>query len=223
MAALGWVGLGLSALGTAGNMIAQAKAARQRRRALDKRENENEAWYNRRYNEVGTERATAQAALSAMRDAQKARMQMAAGAASVSNASGESVAAEKAAGNKAIGNTVSAITAQDDARKDKVDSKYMSRKDSIQNARDNIETSKMQNTALATGQLLNTAGNIIANVDDSGSSKSKSKAATVSKPVQSTVPGGVDYAKDWAEKELVYKPYDERMKDILFNRTWNTK
>lgn len=232
MSVLGWAGLGLSALGTAGNMIAQARAARKRERALDKRENENEAWYNRRYNEVGTERATAQAALSAMRDAQKARMQRAAGAAAVSNASSESVAAEKAAGNKAIGDTVSTITAQDDARKDKIDSQYMARKSSIQDARDKVETAKTQNIATATGQLVNTAGSMIANIDDSSSNKSASKSDTGkpkssagSRPAFSSVPPkdmnfDKDFAKDYADKHYTYKPADERMKDYLFNSVW---
>ena len=93
---LGALGLGLGAAGSAANFISQAKEARKRRRALDERERENEAWYRRKYNEVGTESASAQRALTAMRDAQKERMNRASGAAAVSGASSESVAADAA-------------------------------------------------------------------------------------------------------------------------------
>ena len=159
---LGALGLGLGAAGSAANFISQAKEARKRRRALDERERENEAWYKRKYNELGTESASAQRALTAMRDAQKERMNRASGAAAVSGASSESVAAEKAAANKAIGDTVSAIAARDDARKERVDDEYRRERRAIENARDNISLQKQQNTAAATSQALNTAGNIIA-------------------------------------------------------------
>ena len=172
---LGALGLGLGAAGSAANFISQAKEARKRRRALDERERENNAWYNRKYNEVGTESATAQRALTAMRDAQQARMNRASGAAAVSGASSESVAAEKAAANKTIGDTASAITAQDDARKERVDNEYRREKRAIENARDNISLQTQQNTAAATSQALNTAGNIIALGGEMGGSGKQPK------------------------------------------------
>lgn len=178
---LGALGLGLGAAGSAANFISQAKEARKRRRALDERERENEAWYNRKYNEVGTESAAAQRALTAMRDAQRERMNRASGAAAVSGASSESVAAEKAAANKTIGDTVSAIAARDDARKERVDKEYRREKRAIENARDNISLQKQQNTASATSQALNTAGNIIAlggEMGGSGGNKTVQQAPT---------------------------------------------
>ena len=170
---LGALGLGLGAAGSAANFISQAKEARKRRRALDERERENEAWYNRKYNEVGAESASAQRALTAMRDAQRQRMDRASGAAAVSGASSESVAAEKAAANKAIGDTVSAIAARDDARKERVENEYRRERRAIENARDNISLQKQQNTAAATSQALNTAGNIIALGGEIGGSGGK--------------------------------------------------
>lgn len=172
---LGALGLGLGAAGSAANFISQAKEARKRRRALDERERENNAWYNRKYNEVGTESATARRALTAMRDAQQARMNRASGAAAVSGASSESVAAEKAAANKTIGDTVSAITAQDDARKERVENEYRREKRAIENARDNISLQKQQNTAAATSQALGVAGNIIALGGEMGGSGKQPK------------------------------------------------
>ena len=189
---LGALGLGLGAAGSAANFISQAKEARKRRRALDERERENEAWYKRKYNELGTESASAQRALTAMRDAQRERMNRASGAAAVSGASSESVAAEKAAANKAIGDTVSAIAARDDARKERVDDEYRRERRAIENARDNISLQKQQNTAAATSQALNTAGNIIAlggEMGGSGGNKSgqmQTPTATTSTKAGST-------------------------------------
>ena len=210
---LGALGLGLGAAGSAANFISQAKEARKRRRALDERERENEAWYRRKYNEVGTESASAQRALTAMRDAQKERMNRASGAAAVSGASSESVAAEKAAANKAIGDTVSAIAARDDARKERVDDEYRRERRAIENARDNISLQKQQNTAAATSQALNTAGNIIAlggEMGGSGGNKSgqmQAPTATTSTKAGST--------------SLFDPDYDIKRRGGEFNGFWN--
>ena len=159
---LGALGLGLGAAGLATNFISQEKEARKRAEALDKRALENEKWYTRNFYENETQSAAANDALKKMRNAMQERMNRASGAAAVSGASSESVAAEKAAANKAIGDTVSAIAARDDARKERVDDEYRRERRAIENARDNISLQKQQNTAAATSQALNTAGNIIA-------------------------------------------------------------
>ena len=185
---LGALGLGLGAAGSAANFISQAKEARKRAEALDKRALENEEWYTRKYYENYTQSAAANDALKKMRNAMQERMNRASGAAAVSGASSESVAAEKAAANKAIGDTVSAIAARDDARKERVDDEYRRERRAIENARDNISLQKQQNTAAATSQALNTAGNIIAlggEMGGSGGNKSGQRqsptATTVTK------------------------------------------
>lgn len=210
---LGALGLGLGAAGSAANFISQAKEARKRRRALDERERENEAWYNRKYNEVGTESASAQRALTAMRDAQRQRMNSASGAAAVSGASSESVAAEKAAANKAIGDTVSAIAARDDARKERVEDEYRREKRAIDNARDNISLQKQQNTAAATSQALNTAGNIIALGGEIGGSGGN-------KDGQQQAPTATTGTK--AGSTSLFDPdYDMKRRGGEFNGFWN--
>lgn len=202
--------MGLGAAGSAMGFISQAKEARKRRRALDERERENNAWYNRKYNEVGTESATAQRALTAMRDAQQARMNRASGAAAVSGASSESVAAEKAAANKTIGDTASAITAQDDARKERVENEYRREKRAIENARDNISLQKQQNTAAATSQALNTAGNIIALGGEMGGSGKQPKQQQSPTATTSTKAGAI-----------VDSLFDPKRKEDEFNGFWN--
>ena len=210
---LGALGLGLGAAGSAANFISQAKEARKRRRALDDRERENEAWYKRKYNEVGTESASGQRPLTAMRDAQRQRMNRASGAAAVSGASSESVAAEKAAANKAIGDTVSAIAARDDARKERVDDEYRRERRAIENARDNISLQKQQNTAAATSQALNTAGNIIALGGEMGGSGGN-------KSVQQQAPTATTSTK--AGSTSLFDPdYDIKRRGGEFNGFWN--
>lgn len=208
---LGALGLGLGAAGSAANFISQAKEARKRAEALDKRERENNAWYNRKYNEVGTESASAQRALTAMRDAQQERMNRASGAAAVSGASSESVAAEKAAANKTIGDTVSAIAARDDARKERVDDEYRREKRAIENARDNISLQKQRNTAAATSQALNTAGNIIALGGEMGGSGGKKNG-------QQQAPTATTGAKAGATGDSLFDP---KHKEDEFNGFWS--
>ena len=210
---LGALGLGLGAAGSAANFISQAKEARKRRRALDERERENEAWYKRKYNELGTESASAQRALTAMRDAQKERMNRASGAAAVSGASSESVAAEKAAANKAIGDTVSAIAARDDARKERVDDEYRRERRAIENARDNISLQKQQNTAAATSQALNTAGNIIALGGEMGGSGGNNSGQLQSPTATTGTKAG--------STSLFDPDYDIKRRGGEFNGFWN--
>ena len=218
---LGALGLGLGAAGSAANFISQAKEARKRRRALDERERENEAWYKRKYNELGTESASAQRALTAMRDAQQQRMNRASGAAAVSGASSESVAAEKAAANKAIGDTVSAIAARDDARKERVDDEYRRERRAIENARDNSSLQKQQNTAAATSQALNTAGNIIAlggEIGGSGGNKSGQMQSPTAKYNTSITANEIPKA---GSTSLFDPGYDIKRRGGEFNGFWN--
>lgn len=140
------IGAGLSALGG-------ARAARRKRRELAKREADNNAWYDQRYNELGTERADAQAALSAMRAAQAQRMSSARGASAVMGASAGSVAAEKNAANQAMGQTIGQINANNENNKMAIENTYLQKKDDISNQRLNMYEQQSQNLAAAGSQL----------------------------------------------------------------------
>jgi hypothetical protein len=108
-----------------------ARSASKQRKMLENEKKKNEQWYNRRYNEVGTERADAQAALTAMRDAQKERSASARGAAAAMGGSAESVAAEKEAANKAMASTIATINGANESRKDSIENQYMNRDASL--------------------------------------------------------------------------------------------
>ena len=148
-----------------------------------------------------------------MRDAQQQRMNRASGAAAVSGASSESVAAEKAAANKAIGDTVSAIAARDDARKERVDDEYRRERRAIENARDNISLQKQQNTAAATSQALNTAGNIIALGGEMGGSGGKKNGQQQSPTATTGTKAG--------STSLFDPDYDIKRRGGEFNGFWN--
>lgn len=129
-----------------GGIMGVASANKQNA-LIEAEQKKNEQWYNRRYNEVGTERADAQAALTAMRDAQRARSANARGASVVAGGTAESAAAEKAAQNAAMASAISSINVANEARKDSVENKYMSRDASISAAK--LQAEKDKATAIA--------------------------------------------------------------------------
>lgn len=169
-------GLGTAAVGVGISALGGARAARQKRRELAQRERENNAWYDQRYNELGTERADAQAALSAMRAAQAQRMSSARGASAVMGASAGSVAAEKNAANMAMGQTIGQINANAEAYKQGIENAYLQRKNDISNQRLNMYEQQAQNLAQAGGQMSSLgAGMIGSGMFDASGKKKGSK------------------------------------------------
>jgi hypothetical protein len=147
------IGAGAAAIGAGLSALGGARAARQKRRELAKQERENNAWYDQRYNELGTERADAQAALSAMRAAQAQRMSAARGTEAVMGASAGSVAAEKAGANMAMGQTISQMNANNEKNKMAIENAYLQRKNDISNRRLGMYEAQSQNLANAGSQL----------------------------------------------------------------------
>ena len=147
------VGAGGAAIGAGISALGGARAARQKKREIEKQERENNAWYDQRYNELGTERADAQAALSAMRAAQAQRMSAARGASAVMGASAGSVAAEKAGANSAMAQTIGQINANAEAYKQGIENTYLQKKNDISSQRINMYEQQAQNLANAGSQL----------------------------------------------------------------------
>ena len=177
---LGLASLGLSAGSSLWNAISGWKAERARRRALAKRERENQLWYDRRYNEAGHERADAQRLLTKMRDAQKARMDRAAGAHAVVGADSGLKASEQQAANKAIGDTVANIDAAQEARKDKIENQYMARKDAIANANDKLDLEHQQQTANALTEASKLGAGVLSLAADYGNNAPTNANGTTS-------------------------------------------
>lgn len=172
MLGLDLIGTGVAAGGTvAGGILGAIERAKQRR-ILRQQEQQNQRWYNRRYNEVGTERADAKRALTAMRDAQAQRVADAAGRAAVMGTGAATVAQEKQAANQAIGNTVAGINAQAEQRKQAIENQYLQKQDQIQQQRAGLHAQAVQQIAGATGTASALGAQILAGAGhNSGTNK----------------------------------------------------
>ncbi len=151
------------ALNVGGQIFGGIKAAQSRkkyRQALEDRERENQAWYERRYNEDATARADAQRMMTLVGDAVRDRNRAAAGRAAVMGGTPEATAAVQEANNELIVDTAAQIMQSADARREAVEGQYMERRDQIRQAQDNLELDRGNQIASATRSVGATAGNI---------------------------------------------------------------
>lgn len=111
--------------------IKASREAKKQQKMLDAQKAENQAWYNRRYNEDGTQRADAQRLLTNTQDLLRRQTKAAQGANAVTGASTEAVAAQKAANNQALANATSTIAAASDARKDNIEQQYQTNNNAL--------------------------------------------------------------------------------------------
>ena len=125
------IGLGVQLAGAVAGGLMASKAAKRRLKSLQKQKEDNQAWFDRRYNEDATQRADAQRLLSMTRDTIRERNRSTAGRQAVMGGTDAAVAAEKERNNKLYGDTLSRINAQGEARKDKIEGIYLNRADRI--------------------------------------------------------------------------------------------
>lgn len=143
------VGAGLGAVSSIFGGISASKAMKKVKRNLQERKQENQAWYERRYNEDATQRADAQRILTKTEESIRNRNRQAAGAQAVMGGTEESVAAAKEANNQALADAVSKIAVAGDARKDQIESTYQQRDAQLDDALNNLEINKAKNIATA--------------------------------------------------------------------------
>lgn len=152
------------ALGVAGSVfggISQARAARKVQANLQNQLQDNQDWYDRRYNEDATQRADAQAILTKTEESIKQRNQQAAGTQAVMGGTDETVAAAKEANNKALADATSTIAVNGDRRKDNIENKYLDTKTDLNNQLNQLETNKAANTAKAIGGVTDAGASLI--------------------------------------------------------------
>ncbi len=154
------IGAGLGAVGSIFGGLSASKAMKKQQEMLEQRKQENQNWYDRRYNEDATQRADAQRILQITEENIKKRNRAAAGTAAVMGGTDESVAAQKEAGNKALADATSQIAAAGEARKDQIEQQYQARKDAIEDAQMNLQAQKAAGTAQAVKGVIGAAGNI---------------------------------------------------------------
>lgn len=164
------VGIGSSIFGG----IKSARAARKAKRRIEQSKRDNEAWYNRRYNEDATQRADAQRILRKTQDAIRERNRQAAATQAVTGGSEESVAATREANANALADTASAINANADARKDQIEQQYRARANELDDKLVSVDMQRSQNIANAASQAVKSAASIASSLDSAETTKASS-------------------------------------------------
>lgn len=137
----GSLGIGASIFGG----ISASKAMKKVKQNIEGQMQENQNWYDRRYNEDATQRADAQRILTMTNENIRQRNQQAAGAQAVMGGTEESVAAAKAANNQALADATSQIAMAGDRRKDQIESQYMQTKAELNEKLNSLEQAKAEN------------------------------------------------------------------------------
>lgn len=139
------------ASGIAGGIKAR-KAAKQANKILDQQEQDNESWFNRKYNEDYMQSSEAQAALTKARELANEQYSKVSGTAAVTGATDEAVAQAKKAANEVLSDTASSIAENATARKDAVESQYLSTKNNLANQRISVYNNQSANATNAANQ-----------------------------------------------------------------------
>lgn len=145
--------------------IKASREAKKQQKMLDAQKSENQAWYNRRYNEDGTQRADAQRLLTNTQDLLRRQTKAAQGANAVTGASTEAVAAQKAANNQALAEATSTIAAASDARKDNIEQQYQTNNNALADKQMQISRQK-QNAITQAVQGVAGAADSIGGIND---------------------------------------------------------
>lgn len=154
------IGGGLRAVGGIFGGISASKAMKRVRDNIKEQQQQNEDWYNRRYNEDATQRADAQRILTETEEAIRNRNRQAAATAAVMGGTEESVAATKAANAQATAEAASQIAVAGDARKDRIEGRYQERDAKLNDALNKMELGKAQAIAQAAKGVANAGANI---------------------------------------------------------------
>lgn len=174
------IGAGLSIASSIAGGIANRKARRKQEQMLAQQQRENQAWYDRRYNEDPTKRADTVRLLTQMQEQIKNRNRAAKGRQAVMGGTEDSTTAVKEANNKTLADTTSQIVAANEARKDAIEQQYQRNKRSIQGQQMQMEAEKSADTANVVAGVAGTAANIAATLDagTGGAKKAQNMNAT---------------------------------------------
>lgn len=174
------IGAGLGLASSIAGGIANRKARRKQEQMLAQQQRENQAWYDRKYNEDPTKRADTVRLLTQMQEQIKNRNRAAKGRQAVIGGTEDSTTAVKEANNKTLADTTSQIVAANEARKDAIEQQYQQNKRSIQGQQMQMEAEKSADTANAVAGVAGTAANIAATLDagTGGAKKAQNMNAT---------------------------------------------
>lgn len=170
------IGAGLGLVSSIAGGIANRKARRKQEQMLAQQQRENQAWYDRKYNEDPTKRADTVRLLTQMQEQIKNRNRAAKGRQAVMGGTEDSTTAVKEANNKTLADTTSQIVAANEARKDNIEQQYQQNKRSIQGQQMQMEAEKSADTANAVAGVAGTAANIAAALDAGAGGTKKTTA-----------------------------------------------
>lgn len=165
------IGAGLGLASSIAGGIANRKARRKQEQMLAQQQRDNQAWYDRKYNEDPTKRADTVRLLTQMQEQIKNRNRAAKGRQAVMGGTEDSTTAVKEANNKTLADTTSQIVAANEARKDAIEQQYQQNKRSIQGQQMQMEAEKSADTANVVAGVAGTAANIAASLDSGAGAK----------------------------------------------------
>lgn len=174
------IGAGLGLASSIAGGIANRNARRKQEQMLAQQQRENQAWYDRKYNEDPTKRADTVRLLTQMQEQIKNRNRAAKGRQAVMGGTEDSTTAVKEANNKTLADTTSQIVAANEARKDAIEHQYQQNKRSIQGQQMQMEAEKSADTDNVVAGVAGTAANIAATLDAGmgGAKKAQNMNAT---------------------------------------------
>ena len=176
------IGAGLGLASSIAGGIANRKARKKQEQMLAQQQRENQAWYDRKYNEDPTKRADTVRLLTQMQEQIKNRNRAAKGRQAVMGGTEDSTTAVKEANNKTLADTTSQIVAANEARKDNIEQQYQQNKRSIQGQQMQMEAEKSAGTANVAAGVAGTAANIAATLDSGSGSSKAPKRPDVAQP-----------------------------------------
>ena len=178
------IGAGLGLASSIAGGIANRKARKKQEQMLAQQQRDNQAWYDRKYNEDPTKRADTVRLLTQMQEQIKNRNRAAKGRQAVMGGTEDSTTAVKEANNKTLADTTSQIVAANEARKDAIEQQYQQNKRSIQGQQMQMEAEKSADTANVVSGVAGTAANIAATLDSSVGSSKAPKRPDVEMPTE---------------------------------------
>ena len=189
------IGAGLSLASSIAGGISNKNARKRQERMLQEQLRENQAWYDRKYNEDPTKRADTVRLLTQMQEQIRDRNRAARGRQAVMGGTEDSTTAVKEANNKTIADTTSQIVAQNESRKDAIEQQYQQNKRNIQGQKMQLDAEKANDTASTIAGIAGTAANIAAALD---SGSKTNGGVSESSPSLSEQTSGI--AKDPSDK-----------------------
>ena len=178
------IGAGLGLASSIAGGIANRKARKKQEQMLAQQQRDNQAWYDRKYNEDPTKRADTVRLLTQMQEQIKNRNRAAKGRQAVMGGTEDSTTAVKEANNKTLADTTSQIVAANEARKDAIEQQYQQNKRSIQGQQMQMEAEKSADTANVAAGVAGTAANIASTLDSGSGSSKDPKRPDVEMPTE---------------------------------------